>query len=60
VIEEAELVRGAEAENDELDRADARNEALAEDEAEAENMTEAELAIDNVPTPEDVDPLDRE
>jgi transcription termination/antitermination protein NusA len=60
VIEEAELVRGAEAENDELDRADARSEALAEDEAEAENMTEAELAIDNVPTPEDVDPLDRE
>ncbi|MGB6687730.1 MAG: transcription termination factor NusA [Terracidiphilus sp.] len=60
VIEEAELVRGAEAEIDELDRADAGNEALAEDEAEAENMTEAELAIENVPTAEDVDPLNRE
>jgi N utilization substance protein A len=60
VIEEAGFVRGAEAENAELDHADARSEALAEELAESENITEAELAIENVPTPEDVDPLDRE
>jgi N utilization substance protein A len=60
VIEEAESVRAAEAENDELARATERTESLAEELAENENMTAAELAMENVPAPEDVDPLDRE
>ncbi len=60
VIEEAEMVRSAGAENDEMARSDARTESLAEDQAAAEGMTAAELNIENVPDPEDVEPLDRE
>jgi transcription termination/antitermination protein NusA len=60
VIEEAELTRGAEAETDELDRSTEAGESLAEELAENESATEMELAIENVPAPEDVDPLDRE
>jgi transcription termination/antitermination protein NusA len=59
-IEEAEMVRAAEAETDELERADARTEALAEDQAESESETLAELAVENVPAAEDSDPLDKE
>jgi transcription termination/antitermination protein NusA len=58
VIQEAELVRSAQAENDELARAGERTETLAEEQAETESMTAAELAVDNVPVPEDVEPLD--
>jgi len=58
VIEEAEMERSAEAENDDLSRASARTESLAEDQAETESMTAAELAIENVPAADEVEPLD--
>jgi N utilization substance protein A len=48
VLEEAESVRGAEAESDDLDAAESSVEALAEAEAEEENLTAAELAVENV------------
>ena len=48
VLEEAESVRGAEAETDDLDAAESSVEALAEAEAEDENLTAAELAVENV------------
>ena len=60
VIEEAEMVRSAQAENDELARAGAGTESLAEEQAETESMTAAELAIENVPAADEVEPLDRE
>jgi len=59
-MEEAEMVRSAEAETDELDRADAGSESLVEEQAETESMTMAELAVENVPLPDDVEPLDLE
>jgi len=60
VIEEAEMVRSAQAESDELARAGAGTESLAEEQAETESMTAAELAIENVPAADEVEPLDRE
>ncbi|HVR11148.1 MAG TPA: hypothetical protein VMW75_24100, partial [Thermoanaerobaculia bacterium] len=54
--EEAELVRSAGAENDDLEAASDSTEALAEAEAETENLTAAELAVENVP-PADEDDL---
>jgi N utilization substance protein A len=60
VIEEAEFVRGAEAETDGLERSTEAGESLAEELAENENETAMELAIENVPDAEGDDPLDRE
>ncbi len=55
VLEEAEMERSAEAENDDLDGASGSTEALAESEAEDESMTAAELAVDNVPDADEAD-----
>jgi len=60
VIQEAEMVRSAEAENDILEAADGQTEALAEGEAENESMTLAEEAVEDVPVADDIDPLDAE
>jgi transcription termination/antitermination protein NusA len=49
VLEEAESVRAAQAEVDELAAADELHEELAEDQAEAQSLTAAELAVENVP-----------
>jgi len=48
VLQEAEQVRAAQAEGDELAAADATHEALAEENAEGESETAAELAVENV------------
>ena len=48
VLQEAEQVRAAQAEGDELAAADATREALAEENAEGESETAAELAVENV------------
>ena len=60
VIQEAEMVRSAEAENDILEAADGQTEALAVGEAENESMTLAEEAVEDVPVADDIDPLDAE
>jgi N utilization substance protein A len=48
VLEEAESVRAAQAEIDDLSAADEQHEGLAEDLAEEQSVTAAELAVDNV------------
>jgi transcription termination/antitermination protein NusA len=55
VLEEAESVRAAAAENDQLESADGNTEALLEQEAESESLTAAELAIDNIPPADEID-----
>jgi transcription termination/antitermination protein NusA len=59
-IEEAEMVNSAEAEGDDLDRADASMESHVEDQAETESMSLEELAVENTPLPDDIDALDLE
>jgi len=59
VVHEAEMVRGAEAE-EELSEVDDRLGALAEEREETESMTLAENAIENAPVPDEIDPLDTE
>jgi N utilization substance protein A len=53
VLEEAEMERSAQAENEDLATASEGNEARAEADAENESLTAAELAIENVPPAED-------
>jgi N utilization substance protein A len=55
VLEEAESVRAAGAENDGLASADTNAEALLENQAEDESLTAAELAVDNVPAADEID-----
>ncbi|HEV2326741.1 MAG TPA: transcription termination factor NusA [Terracidiphilus sp.] len=49
VLEEAEMERAAQAENDELAASSAQTESLAEDRAEQQSLTAAELAVENTP-----------
>jgi hypothetical protein len=60
VLEEAESVVAAEAETDEAAGAEAGGEGLDAEEAEDDNVTAAELAVESVPVPDDVEPLDTE
>ncbi|HLY43530.1 MAG TPA: transcription termination factor NusA [Terracidiphilus sp.] len=55
VLEEAESVRAAGAENDELAAAGSNTESLAEETAEEQNETAAELAVENVPPADEVE-----
>ncbi len=55
VLEEAESLRAAAAENDELEGADRNTEALLEQEAESESLTSTELAIENIPPADEID-----
>jgi N utilization substance protein A len=55
VLEEAESVRAAGAENDGLASADTNADALLENQAEDESLTAAELAVDNVPAADEID-----
>ncbi len=60
VLEEAESVRAAQAETDDLAAADEATEALAEDEAEQASRTAAEFASENAPVAEESEPADAE
>ena len=55
VLEEAESLRAAAAENDDLSAADVDTEALLEQQAEDESLTAAELAVENIPPADEID-----
>jgi transcription termination/antitermination protein NusA len=60
VLEEAEMTRSAEAENDQLAGSDENTEAALENEAEDQNLTAEELAVDNIPAADEGEVQDLE
>ena len=60
VLEEAEMTRSAEAENDQLEGVPDEMEASLEDEAEAQSLTAEELAIENIPAADEGEELEAE